>query len=579
MKKTILRKWGWVGLVGLGVMLRGWRMDQYNFGFDQVQILENAARIRVGDLTLIGPRTGPAEMFTGPLIYYVAAVTTAIMGEMPGLVAVGLVNALVTGGVLGWLVGRYMGNKQKWWVVALWAGSPFLVWLDRMVWNPNLSVIAAALVMLPLLRLVEKKKMRWSDVGIMAGGVFLGYQAHFGGLGLLPMAVVMWMLLSRKMEKKMVGVGMGLVTLVPTLVFDGRNGWLNVKGLLGFLDREVTSYHYFLIKQLGTSLAVTVENVGNLFAFETNRVLVWMVGVVVIGGWMVKNQKNKNKFMWVMGWLVMIVVGFSFYRGPLPAYYFLIQIPAGLVMMAEVVREGTKQWGKNWMMLLVLVGYAVALVVSSYGNDGEGLTMKNQVAAVTYVKGLENKGVKVAKVSWDMEAVNTVGMKYLMDELEVDKDGVVVHVGFPTGADAKKMKQFGAISVWLDPRVKKEKNYLETNEYIVETEAEVRLLGNKYLENELGSSAVYEVIRGKESIGWLAVYKREMNDVLYDELDKKLELGKTSWGDWVGTEEIELGWLMKVDNWILRFVDESPELGGVQELGEVKWYTGRWWGN
>jgi len=231
------------------------------------------------------------------------------------------------------------------------------------------------------------------------------------------------------------------------------------------------------------------------------------------------------------------------------------------------------------MMLLVLVGYAVALVVSSYGNDGEGLTMKNQVAAVTYVKGLENKGVKVAKVSWDMEAVNTVGMKYLMDELEVDKDGVVVHVGFPTGADAKKMKQFGAISVWLDPRVKKEKNYLETNEYIVETEAEVRLLGNKYLENELGSSAVYEVIRGKESIGWLAVYKREMNDVLYDELDKKLELGKTSWGDWVGTEEIELGWLMKVDNWILRFVDESPELGGVQELGEVKWYTGRWWGN
>ena len=49
-----------------GAFFRAYMPEAYIFGFDQVQILTNAEAITNGDLTLIGPRTGPADMFTGP---------------------------------------------------------------------------------------------------------------------------------------------------------------------------------------------------------------------------------------------------------------------------------------------------------------------------------------------------------------------------------------------------------------------------------------------------------------------------------------------------------------------------------
>lgn len=62
----------------VAAFFRTFSFQRFPFNFDQIQIAENSQKIFSGDLVLIGPRTGPAAMFTGPLIYYVAAPFQAV---------------------------------------------------------------------------------------------------------------------------------------------------------------------------------------------------------------------------------------------------------------------------------------------------------------------------------------------------------------------------------------------------------------------------------------------------------------------------------------------------------------------
>jgi len=138
-------------LVG-GIYLRGFNILSTPFSFDQVQIAQAVDAIVAGNPTLIGPRTGPASMFNGPLIYYVSA-GLSLFTSMPYAIAyTALLLSCITGLVVAVLSLRYLKKSHAPIPVILWAFSPFLVSLDRIVWNPNIMVLAATLSFFPLLK-------------------------------------------------------------------------------------------------------------------------------------------------------------------------------------------------------------------------------------------------------------------------------------------------------------------------------------------------------------------------------------------------------------------------------------------
>ncbi len=61
-------------IVAAGLFLRWLYPLDRLFEFDQNQIAVFAKQIIDKNFTLIGPRTGPAQFFTGPLIYYLGAI-------------------------------------------------------------------------------------------------------------------------------------------------------------------------------------------------------------------------------------------------------------------------------------------------------------------------------------------------------------------------------------------------------------------------------------------------------------------------------------------------------------------------
>ncbi len=129
-----------------GLLLRLSALFIWPFGFDQVQILEAVDKILSGDPTLIGPRTGPAQMFTGPLIYYLTAFFYLLRFSYYSLIVSTLSIALLTGLSIYFLIKRYFGYRFAIIALFIWSFSEFFISIDQVTWNPNLTFLASSLV-------------------------------------------------------------------------------------------------------------------------------------------------------------------------------------------------------------------------------------------------------------------------------------------------------------------------------------------------------------------------------------------------------------------------------------------------
>jgi len=219
----------------IALTFRSYHWPSSVFGFDQVQILTNAEQIIAGKLTLIGPRTGPADTFTGPAIYYLTAISLLLVSPTQAVILLPLLLSAATGLIIYYLSKCYLGKKTASVATAIWAISPILLNLDRIFWNPNLSLMAFALVVIPLF---SSKKVQKIDLYLIALGSFLAYQAHFSAFLLIP-AVLLTILINKRPKIIFLASLSGLaISLLPTLLFDLRHNFLNIKGIWDFINHE-----------------------------------------------------------------------------------------------------------------------------------------------------------------------------------------------------------------------------------------------------------------------------------------------------------------------------------------------------
>ena len=131
-----------------GFLLRALFPLQREFSFDQAQIAQAAEKILKGQLTLIGPQTGPAAFHTGPLIYYIAAVVYFFTNLHPiANTVLALVIYLLTAISIFFILKSLLDEKLALVFTAIYCLSPYFVSLDKITWNPNFSFLSATLVL------------------------------------------------------------------------------------------------------------------------------------------------------------------------------------------------------------------------------------------------------------------------------------------------------------------------------------------------------------------------------------------------------------------------------------------------
>lgn len=484
-----------------GLGLRAYQPGNTGFGFDQVQIMENAEAITHGQLRLIGPRTGLAAMFTGPLIYYITAGWYLIQPDPYALVLTSLTLAALTGITIWSLSRLYWSNRLALINLSLWAFSPFLLLLDRTPWNPNLMILASALVFLPMVYLAETAKTKtkviqqptpWRELLLIGLGSWLGYQAHFSGLILPGMfgLLVVWQF--RRWWKPALAsvVGLGF-SLVPTLIFDLRHDWLNWRGFTSLVFNNEAAVSTNLKDELWRTGYIMAETMGKVIFQENHPLLLLTAGLLIIIAGVFFTWPRLSNSRFVTGsWLGIILVGFSLYHGSKPEYYFLLLVPIAIWLIGVII---DKAFERNLRFPLIGLGlifnlYSTALTWWEFRSNS-GLMIGNQLAATEFIRA-ESSQQNLGPLIYDLESIESVGLKYLLKDFKVAQAEIQTisskedrlptvqpHLIYPAGNQGLAHFYQDGLVVWLDERAltASTSSFLLTNRYLISYPSSIQL--------------------------------------------------------------------------------------------------------
>jgi len=320
-------------IIALTIVLRFYRLYQFaGFAWDQEQLLAYPVKnILQGDLTLIGPHTGPGNVYLGPLLYYLAVPFFWIFRLHPiaGSVLASILGISTAIGVY-FVCKKFFTQSLAMIALAIYATSPLFNLNDRTIWNPSLIPLASLGVLAAYLSWWKYQRASFTNLALLATATALGIQAHLGFIFILPLHLLTWFILKPTLNLRKL-VWFLLVSLFwfsPLILFDLRHQGINVSNFLNFFISGGTQFNLAVIIQKWFELMRnSLGLIGSTLIYSHVPYFNVLVGVVILlaAFWW--------RYYFFIAYLVIFSLGFSFYSGNVPDYYLWpILLPAVLVI-------------------------------------------------------------------------------------------------------------------------------------------------------------------------------------------------------------------------------------------------------
>lgn len=329
----------------------------------------------------------------------------------------GLLNVAAVFGCW-WLTRRYWGNTAAFAAAILFAFSPWAVFHSQKIWAQNLlPPLVVGWAIGAMLAFVEERP-RFIILHLLCLAVAV--QVHLAGIALLPVTVIFILVFRKRLDWRLllVGVGLALVTAVPFfdyLVNSGSSigGAVEAAGDGGRgFDLLVWRYSWMLISGQGLHALAGPEQFQNYLAKLSGISLIfWLWGGLATAGlvWIGRQLwlKRANKLSgWELPFILLLwFLGppllFSLPLLPVELHYLLPIYPvpyiAAGVLFASLL-ERLPRWrfsglgllgvsaaiqGWAWLILLALVG-------QQFTPGGYGTPVKFHLQAAEGVKQLLN---------------------------------------------------------------------------------------------------------------------------------------------------------------------------------------------
>lgn len=226
-------------LIGSYWRLAGIVAGTFGFTHDQGRDLLAAWAIVHGKLTLIGPTTGLAGVFHGPLWYWLLALLSFLGSGDPKFILSAIVFLyLVVELWLFWVIKRFYGPWPAIVSVGLISLSPFFIAINGQLWSPSMVTLSMMVAIIALIAIANGKK--WFPLLGLALGANIQFEAA-GGFFLL-IAVILTLIFIAPPKIKLFDwlllLGGFLATLIPQALFEARHGFLMTNNLLGYLNES-----------------------------------------------------------------------------------------------------------------------------------------------------------------------------------------------------------------------------------------------------------------------------------------------------------------------------------------------------
>ncbi|MCG2691475.1 glycosyltransferase family 39 protein, partial [Microgenomates group bacterium] len=228
-----------IWLTAIGAFLRLYRLEaSLQFLGDQGRDALILRNLLVNhDLPFIGPVTSVGGFFLGPLYYYLMAPFLWLFKFNPvGPAVATAVLGIATIPLLCWVTKKLFSRRVGLWAAGLYALAYIPISETRSAWNPNPMPLAALGIIYGFYLTNYKNQPKGLLLAAASLGVAL--QLHYMIVFLAPF--ILWQLfLARRHIRELVPAALIFLLLnLPLFLFEIKNNWLNVRGLLEFLGKH-----------------------------------------------------------------------------------------------------------------------------------------------------------------------------------------------------------------------------------------------------------------------------------------------------------------------------------------------------
>lgn len=347
--------------------------------------------IETGRPVLLGPQTSTGNMYLGPLYYYLITPSLFLAGMNPVGPAIFIaLSGVLTAYLLYYLGKKWFGDTAGYVASSMFALLPLGVMVTRGSWNPNLVPVVTVLMLLVYDTIVYGKATikTWFSYGLLIGVMI---QLHYMALvycGILSISIV-WNKRSELLKVikgaliAFVGV---LVMLLPFIVFEIRNDWVNTTALTRFMvAKEERNIRYDLplwlwwdkvsktsYRLVGHSLVGDELNVASKYAVS-GFLIISLVSLFM--AFFKKNKFYLNLVAIFIGSLAVLGI----YQENIHMHYIEFGIPLIFLMIAGVYSKHNPKLLK-WLVLIFFVLTMYVGVSRTYSNINSGATFQAKKA-------------------------------------------------------------------------------------------------------------------------------------------------------------------------------------------------------
>ncbi len=547
-KKTLLLL---VAIFLLGLFFRVSFPGAYPLSFDQLLILEHGSKILQGDLIVLGPKTGPAFLFIGPLTYYLGALALWLMsGSAYALVGFSIITYIITS--LCFLVVLKLfplpvKNTKTFTTVlfCLYVVSPFFIQIDRTAWNPNLIFLSSAAVFFPTLKVLFDKKFSLIAGFTVLMGTGIGYQSHFSVFLIPPMLFILALIYrSKSLFYLFISSCIGLfISSLPTIAYDYTHQWGIAHGAIQFFTEKNDSGGTYFQRVWHTGL-ISLENTEKIWLYSLPTAQMYLVGIFITIAatyQTISTHLHRRLLLFSFAWMALVAALYAFYRGlTTPEYYFAVQFPAIFLLGAILLSGLSKK-----MLVVMLTSWALFIIVWFVSDfvPSRTFTLGTQVQAATMIK--QKYSPESNHLIFDMQPIEQHGFEYLLalsENYTPNPKNNAVHIVYPAGPQTLFTHKINDVAIWDDSRDNPQKNYLIVQPMMIETPSEIKLLKYEYTDSIFPPIHTFLIEKHGQILGrlWLYPPKSHLIDQQIDTLIKNIqEQGSLNneVGDWQTFEQ------------------------------------------
>lgn len=373
----------------LAAFLRLFKIDQYMiFLGDQgrdVLIVKDMARNF--NFPFIGPPTSVGNIYLGPLYYYMMFVPMALFNLNP--VSAAVMNALI--GVATVFLIYYLG--KVWFgrvgglaASFLYAVSPVAINYSNFSWNPNPLPFFALLSIFGIYRVEKTGNFLWF---ILTGACLAAaLQMHYLALILIPVVAILWIheVWYKKYYKKpiknlILGTTLGkaafLILMSPLFIFDLKHNFLNFKAVAALFSESNT---------LGGDIFSNLSKIPEIFSYNLigrymtgeNIYLSLLVSALIIYA-LIKGKRSFPNL--VLGiWLIVGLIGISFYQNEIYDHYLLFLSPAPFLILGSLANSKIK-----WLIFLLVITLGFINLQNSPLNKAPNKQLERTIKIAKYI--------------------------------------------------------------------------------------------------------------------------------------------------------------------------------------------------